>query len=63
MAPRRSMGAERMEDVLGDWTKSPETSNKGPWLNWRDRKDFTTSTRSDGPSKGPNKMKTVGSRR
>jgi hypothetical protein len=50
VAPRRSVGAERMEDVLGDWTKSPETSNKGPWLNWRDRKDLTTSTRSDGPS-------------
>ena len=44
------MWAERMEDGLGEWAKSPEVSNKGPWLNWRDRKDLTTSTRSDGPS-------------
>ena len=50
LAPLRTMWAERMEDGLGDWADSPEVSNKGPWLNRRDRKDLTTSTRSDGPS-------------
>ena len=50
LAPLRALWTENTEDTPGDWSNSPVVSSKEAWLNWRDRKDLTTSGRSDGPS-------------